>query len=218
MLGHLILYSYWRSSAAYRVRIALNLKHLTYELVPVHLLRKGGEHRSKEFMELNPQGLVPVLTDGGRVMRQSGAIIEYLDEAYPDTPLLPVDIRSRSQVREMSQIVACDIHPLNNLRTLMFLEKEFGIKSKQKDDWYSYWINDGFRAMEIMLEQNLATGEFCEGDDPSMADCFLVPQVYNAKRAKIDMTPYPQISRIYENCMQMEEFVEASPENQPDAE
>ncbi len=218
MLGQLKLYSYWRSSAAYRVRIALNIKNLEFELIPVHLVRNGGEHRSAEFMELNPQGLVPVLTDGGRVFRQSMAIIEYLEEAYPDNPLLTAEIRGRARIRSLAQIVACDMHPLNNLRVLMYLEKELGVKGNAKMDWYHYWLREGFEAFESMLTQSPTTGEFCEGDDPSMADCFLIPQVYNALRFEHDMRPYPEIQRIYENCMACEEFSKAAPENQPDAE
>jgi len=218
MLGHLTLYSYWRSSASYRVRIALNLKQLEYEVVPVHLVRDGGEQRKEAFLDINPQGMVPVLTDGGRVIRQSGAIIEYLDEAYPDVALLPVDIRTRAQVREICQLIACDIHPLNNLRVLNYLEDQLKASEAAKKKWYRHWVMNGLSALEDLLAKNLATGDFCEGDDPSMADCFLVPQVYNALRFEVDLDAYPEIRRIYENCQALEDFEKAAPENQPDAE
>ncbi len=212
------LYSYWRSSAAYRVRIALNLKGLEYELVPVHLLRDGGEHHGPQYLSLNPQGLVPCLTDGGRVYRQSLAILEYLDEAYPDAPLLPSEIRARGRVRSLAQIVACDIHPLNNLRVNMYLDKELGINGKRRVEWMNYWMAEGFQAFETLLAGSPTTGEFCEGDSPSMADCCLVPQVYNAYRYQCDMSAFPMINSIYQHCMTLPEFESASPEMQPDAE
>jgi maleylacetoacetate isomerase len=212
MLGDLRLFSYWRSSATYRVRIALNLKALKYEMIPVHLIRNGGENHSEDFLKMNPQGMVPVMTDGGRVFKQSTAIIEYLDEAYPDHPLLPSEIRARARVRMLAQIIACDVHPLNNLRVMMFLEKELSIKGKRKTEWIQYWVAEGFRAFETLLDQSPTTGEFCEGDDPSMADCYLIPQVYNAMRYECDLEPYPGIRRIYDNCMILDEFQDASPE------
>ena len=217
MLGNLRLFSYWRSSASYRVRIALNLKGLEYELIPIDLIRNGGDQNSEDFLNMNPQAMVPVMTDGGRVFKQSMAIVEYLDEAYPDAPLLPSEIRARGRVRMLAQIIACDIHPLNNLRVLMFLEKEFAIKGKRKTEWYNYWVGEGFQAFETLLTQSPTTGEYCEGDDPGMADCFLIPQVYNALRYHCDMNLYPEIGRIYNNCMSLEEFEAASPERQPDA-
>ncbi len=218
MQRSLRLYSYWRSSSAYRIRIALNLKGLDYELVPIHLVKDGGQHRQPAFMKLNPQGLVPVLTDGGRVFRQSVAICEYLDEAYPSRPLLPADIRSRARVRNLTQVIASDIQPLNNLRVLMYLEKELDIKGQRKSDWYRYWIEDGFAAFEQLLAESPTTGDFCEGDDPTMADAFLVPQVYNALRYEIDLAPYPEVQRVYQNGIDVEEFQSAAPEAQPDAE
>ncbi len=219
MLGTLRLYSYWRSSSAYRVRIALNLKELDYELVPIHLVRDGGQHHHADYMKLNPQALVPVLTDGGRVFRQSMAICEYIEEAYPERPLLPpADIRSRARVRALAQMIACDIQPLNNLRVLMYLDKELGVKGQRKTDWYKYWITDGFTALEALLEQSPTTGYFCDGDEPTLADAFLVPQVYNALRFEIDLSGFANINRIYGHCIEEEAFALAAPEAQPDAE
>lgn len=212
------LFSYWRSSAAYRVRIALNLKGLEYDLIPVNLIKNGGEHHQPEYMKLNPQGLVPVLTDGGRVFRQSLAILEYLDEAYPEAPLLPSEIRARGRVRGLAQIVACDIHPLNNLRVMMFLDKELGIKGRAKVDWMNYWMGEGFSAFEKLLESSPTTGEFCEGDHPTMADCLLVPQVYNANRYGCDLSGYPLIREINDRCLALDAFAQAHPDQQPDAE
>ncbi|HMM66294.1 MAG TPA: maleylacetoacetate isomerase [Dokdonella sp.] len=212
------LYSYWRSSAAYRVRIALNLKQLDYELVPVHLVNNGGEQHSAAYRELNPQGSVPILLDGARVFRQSMAIIEYLEEAYPGTfPLLPSTARERARVRALAQIVACDIHPLNNLRVMKFLEKEFSSPHVERERWTRHWIVEGFTALEAMLSDNASTGLCCDGDSPSLADICLVPQVYNARRFDVDLSPYPTITRIEQFCLEMAEFSEARPENQPDA-
>ena len=212
------LYSYWRSSAAYRVRIALNLKELEYELIPVHLVRDGGEQRTPEYRLMNPQGLVPILTDGERVFRQSMAIIEYLDEAYPDVPLMPSEIRARARVRSLAQLIACDVHPLNNLRVLQYLENQLGVPEEQRKEWYRHWVEAGLQAFENLLEDSPTTGEFCEGDDPTLADLCMVPQVYNAIRFECPLRPYPQIRRIYANCMAVEAFHEATPERQPDAE
>ena len=217
MQSGLKLFSYWRSSSAYRVRIALNLKGLDYELIPIHLVRDGGQQHHPEFRKLNPQGLVPVLTDGGRVFRQSTAICEYLDESYPTRPLLPADIRSRARVRALTHLIGCDVQPLNNLRVLMYLEKELNVTGDRKTHWYRYWVEEGFTAFEELLSESLSTGEFCEGDDPTMADAFLVPQVYNALRYEIDLKPYPELQRVYKNCLSMDEFQRAAPEAQPDA-
>ncbi|MDJ0654729.1 MAG: maleylacetoacetate isomerase [Xanthomonadales bacterium] len=212
------LYSYWRSSASYRVRIALNLKELSYDLIPIHLVRDGGEQHKRDFIEMNPQRLVPILTDGGRVFRQSMAIMEYLEEAYPDPVLLPAEIRARGRVRSLAQIINCDVHPLNNLRVLMYLEKELEVRGSRKTGWIQYWISEGFTAFEELLNISPTTGTFCEGDYPTLADCCLIPQVYNAIRFKCDLEPYPEIRRIYENCMELEPFFDASPEEQPDYE
>lgn len=211
------LYSYWRSSAAYRVRIALNLKGLPYELVPVNIAPTAAEHRGAEFHAINPQELLPVLFDGGRVIRQSMAIIEYLDETVPGARLLPVTARERARARALAQLVACDIHPLNNTRVLQYLEREFNTPQVERERWIRHWIATGFTALEEMLDGNPSTGDFCEGDTPSIADICLVPQVYNAQRFALDLAPYRTIRRVYENCQALPAFEAARPERQPDA-
>lgn len=220
MAEMLRLYGYWRSSAAYRVRIALNLKTLRYEQLPVHLLRDGGQQHREDFKALNPQALVPVLMDGERIFRQSMAIIEYLDEAYPDVgrPLMPSRPRDRARVRALAQVIACDIHPLNNLRVMQYLETHLGASVEAKERWTRYWITLGFEAVETLLAKNLNTGEFADGDDPTIADCVLIPQCYNALRFGIDLGQYPTIQRIYRHAMTWPEFIAARPEQQPDAE
>lgn len=215
--GPIRLYSFWRSSAAYRVRIALNLKGLPYETVPVHLLNNGGEQHSPEFAELNPQELIPVLMHGNRVLRQSMAIIEYLEDTWPEPALIPTIVRDRQRVRALSQAIACEIHPLNNLRVQQYLEKTFKASEAQREAWTRHWIQVGFETFEKLLAGNPSTGEFCEGDVPTMADCLLVPQVYNAVRFKVDMAPFPTIRRVNEACQALEAFQAARPENQPDA-
>jgi maleylacetoacetate isomerase len=215
--GALRLYSYWRSSAAYRVRIALNLKGLPYEIVPVHLVNGGGEQHSEEYRQVNPQELVPTLQDGHRIVRQSMAIIEYLEETWPDPPLMPDTSRDRVRVRTLSQIIACEIHPLNNLRVLQFLEHTWNVPQAERELWIRHWMQEGFRALEATLADSPATGTYCEGDFPTMADCLLVPQVYNAVRFGLDLSPYPTIARINEDCLALEAFQNARPENQPDA-
>lgn len=211
------LYGYWRSSAAYRVRIALNLKGLAYDSVAVHLARDGGEQYAPEFKHLNPQSRVPVLLHGNRILRQSLAIVEYLDETWPTPPLLPVGPRDRARVRALAQLIACDIHPINNVSVLRFLEDAWSVPQPEREHWVRHWIEQGFRAMEDMLTEGHATGSFCEGDVPSLADCCLVPQVYNAHRFSVDMAAYPTIVRINENCLTLPEFDAARPERQPDA-
>ena len=217
MAGDIKLYSYWRSSACYRVRIALNLKHLPYESVAVHLLKDGGEHHNPEFHELNPQELIPVLMHGGRMLRQSLAIIDYLDENWEtNRPLMPNVARDRQRVRAISQMIACDIHPLNNLRVQQYLGNEFKATDKQREAWTRHWIDEGFRALETVLADSLATGTYCEGDSPTMADCCLVPQVYNAQRFGVKLDRYPNIRRIHDECVKLPAFTDAAPENQPD--
>ncbi|UXI69204.1 maleylacetoacetate isomerase [Tahibacter amnicola] len=212
------LYSYWRSSAAYRVRIALNLKGLAHEIIPVNLAADGGEQHSAEYHAVNPQELVPVLRDGGRIIRQSMAIIEYLDETYDgELKLLPTPARDRARVRGLAQLICCDIHPINNLRVLQYLEREFNTPQVERERWVRHWIAEGFRAFEALLTENPATGLFCEGDDPSLADVCLVPQVYNARRWGLDLDAFPTIQRIDAECLKQSAFELARPENQPDA-
>lgn len=217
MSGKLRLYGYWRSSAAYRVRIALNLKGLAYESVSVHLIRDGGEQHQPEFLAVNPQGLIPVLTDGGRVVRQSLAIIEYLDELHPEPPLLPANARDRARARAMALTVACDIHPLNNLRVMQYLEKDMGAAEQQRLDWMRHWMDVGLSSLEAQLVDHPSTGEFCEGEEPGLADCCLIPQLYNARRFDLDVSAYPTLQRIEANCNALQAFRDAAPEAQPDA-
>lgn len=212
------LYTYFRSSAAYRVRIALNLKGLDYEAVPVHLLRDGGQHLLDGYLAVNPSGLVPALQDDAVTLTQSMAILEYLEEVHPMVPLLPRDAIGRARVRELAQIVACDIHPVNNLRVLKYLVRQLGHDEAVKTDWYRHWIIEGFRSLEAHLARNQGTGAFCHGDTPTIADCFLVPQVFNAQRFDIDVTAYPTIARINELCVDLPAFKAAHPARQPDAE
>jgi maleylacetoacetate isomerase len=213
----LTLYDYWRSSACFRVRIALNLKGLAYATKPVHLLDNGGEQHAPAHRELNPQESVPVLVDGQRVIRQSMAIIEYLDEAHQDRPLLPSMPRDRAHVRGLAQLIACDVHPLNNLRVMQYLERELGADQAARERWTRHWIELGFKAFEAILVGDAATGEFCHGDTPGLADACLVPQVYNAKRFGMDLAPYPTIAAINDRCLALPEFDAARPERQPAA-
>ena len=212
------LYSYWRSSAAYRVRIALNLKGMDYAIAPVHLVRQGGEQHHDDYRKLNPQQLVPTLVDGGHALPESLAIIQYLDEAYPDTPrLLPRSALACARVRALAQMIACDIHPIGNLRVLQYLKSELGASDEQKQAWSRHWIELGFDAIETLLAGRKRQGAFCEGDTPTLADCCLIPQVYNARRFKVSMGRYPTITRIDALCTGMEAFARAAPEAQADA-
>ena len=210
------LYGYFRSSAAFRVRIALNLKGLTYEPRFVHLAR--GEHRRPEFGALNPQGLVPALEDDGSLLTQSLAIIEYLEERHPDPPLLPEDLLARARVRSLALLVACEIHPLNNLRALQYLVKELGHSEEDRNRWYQHWIHDGMAKLEADLLRGTGAGRFCHGDRPTMADCCLVPQVFNARRFDCDLSHAPSVLRIFDECMKLDAFQRAQPSMQPDAE
>ncbi|HJU25597.1 MAG TPA: maleylacetoacetate isomerase, partial [Rhodanobacteraceae bacterium] len=194
------------------------LKGMEYANKPVHLLRDGGEQHARAFHDVNPQELIPVLVDGDRVIRQSLAIMEYLDEAYPETRrLLPVAARDRARVRAMAQMVACDIHPLGNLRVLQYLEGKLKAGESQRLKWSQHWIAAGFDALESLLAGNHSTGVFCEGDAPTIADCCLVPQVYNARRFDVPMENYPTIARIDAACRELDAFRKAAPEAQPDA-
>ncbi len=212
------LYDYFRSSAAYRVRIGLNLKGLDYEAIPVHLVRDGGEHLRSEYRAINPSAAVPALADGDAVITQSLAILEYLDEMHPLAPLLPRDALGRARVRSLALLVACDIHPLNNLRVLRYLVKQGGLDEDAKNAWYVHWVREGFAALEAHLAGSSDTGRFCHGDSPTIADCLLVPQVFNATRFKVDMTPYPTIARIDALCQTVPAFAAAHPARQADAE
>ena len=210
------LYSFFRSSAAFRVRIALNLKKIAYETVAIHLRRN--DQSKPDYRGVNPQGLVPTLEDGGRKLIQSLAIIEYLDEVHPKPPLLPEDPADRARVRALAEIVACDIHPINNLRVLRYLIHELGHDEAAIGEWYNHWIATGFEALEPLLASDARTGDFCHGNSPGLADIALVPQVVNAERYKLDLKPYPTIVQIFENCMRLDPFVAAQPQNQPDNE
>ena len=214
------LYSYFRSSAAYRVRIALALKGLAYETIPVHLLKDGGQQHGSAYRSANPQGLVPALqpAEGGPVLAQSLAIMEYLDEVHPQPALLPADALGRARVRAIAQMVACEIHPLNNLRVLKYLTQELGVSGAQKDAWYAHWVALGLQAVEDNLAHSSATGRFCHGDTPGLADCCLVPQVFNARRFNCAMDAYPTITRIVAACEALPVFQQAAPGAQPDAE
>ena len=212
------LYSYFRSSAAYRVRIALGLKGLAYQTLPVHLLKGGGEQHQAPYRALNPQGLVPALqTEDGAVLTQSLAILEYLDEAYGGPALLPQGAVARARVRALSQAIACDLHPLNNLRVLGYLKNELGADEESKNAWYAHWVALGLQAVEDMLARSADTGRFCHGDAPGMADCCLVPQVFNARRFQCPLDAYPTIQRIAAACEELPAFRQAAPDRQPDA-
>lgn len=210
----MILYGYSMSSASYRVRIALALKGLEATTVAKQLRR--GEHRLKDFLQINPQGFVPALgLDDGHVLTQSVAIIEYLDEVYPLPPLLPVEPLERAGVRALCQIIACDVHPLNNLRVLQYLETSMGQSQSARDTWYRHWIEAGFTALEDLLARDPKRGRFCYGDAPTMADVYLVPQVFNARRFSVDLAPFPRIVAIDAACLEIASFSGASPEKQP---
>ena len=209
------LYTYFRSSAAFRIRIALNFKGLAYEPQFIHLPK--GEHRSIEFARQNPQGLLPAFEDGDVRLNQSLAIMEFLEETRPKPPLLPPDAPGRARVRSLSLLVACEIHPLNNLRTLQYLRKGLGQNEDQVATWYRHWIADGLGKLEAELAQG-PTGRFSHGDAATMADCCLVPQVFNAKRFDNDLAPYPTVMRVFSECMKLEAFDKAQPAKQPDAE
>ncbi|ABZ76101.1 maleylacetoacetate isomerase [Shewanella halifaxensis HAW-EB4] len=213
------LYGYWRSSAAYRVRIAMNLKSLVAEQTSVHLVNDGGEQHHEAYAQMNAQELVPslMIEENGeqRVLTQSLAIIEYLDEVYPEASLLPSAPFDKSIVRAMALMVACETHPLNNLKVLQYLACELDIADEKKTAWYHHWVKEGFTALEKQLARH--SGVFCFGDRPTLADICLVPQVYNAKRFKVDMSAYPNIERVNAHCLTLQAFIDAVPENQADA-
>ena len=211
----MILYDYFRSSAAYRVRIALELKGLQPERRFVHLRR--GEQRAPGYLALNPQGLVPLLVVGSERIAQSLAIIEYLDEKHPSPPFLPVGAEERAFVRSVALAIACDIHPLNNTRVLAYLSRDLSLPEPVRDEWYRHWVREGFRALETRLAER-ATGRYCLGEAPTLADICLIPQVANANRLSVDMAPYPRIGAINAACLAHPAFAAAHPDRQPDAE
>lgn len=207
------LYDYFRSSASYRVRIALNMKHISYERLHVHLVNNGGEQHQADYMNLNPQALVPTLDENGHILSQSLAIIEYLDEICPTPALLPSNPLGRAQVRSLALMIACDIHPLDNLRVLQRLKAQFSASDEQIREWYLHWLKAGFDAFEKRLATIPHKGAFCYGHEISLADICLIPQVYNAHRYHLDMTAYPLINAVYEHCMTLPAFQDAAPEN-----
>jgi len=211
------LHNYFRSSASYRVRIALNLKGLSYEYCSVHLSRNGGEQFSSAFRELNSFSLLPVLEHDGERLAQSLAIIEYLEEVYPAPPLLPHTPPERARVRALALSVACEIHPLNNLRVLGYLSGELGLSSEAKTRWYQHWVTLGLAAFEAEVARGPA-GRFCHGDVPGLADCCLIPQLFNARRFNCDLSPYPRLLSIEASCSALAAFRDAAPNGQPDAE
>jgi len=207
------LFGYWRSSASFRVRLVLQLKGLGYEQHPVNL--RQGEQKEKAYRRVNPQGLVPFLIDGDVQLGQSVAIMEYLDETYPAYPLMPSAPEERARVRQIVNMIACDTHPLNNLRVLNYLEQELGQSKAARDVWYRHWIDETFTALEQLLMTS--AGVYCVGNEVTLADCMLVPQVYNARRFNMTLDDYPTIARIVANCEQLQAFIKAAPANQPDA-
>ncbi len=210
------LYSYWRSGTAHRTRIAMNLKGLDYDLQPVDL--RAGKHKSVEFLAKNPQGLVPALElDDGTILTQSPAIIEYLEEAYPALPLLPSDMRAKAHIRAMAAVIGCDTHPLNNLRLLQYQKQYYKATDDDIIRWTGTWISAAFSALEKLLASHSPDGVFAHGDRPGLFECYLIPQIYSARRFKTDLAPYPRLVTIDKACHELEAFLKAQPENQPDA-
>ncbi|KAF1014120.1 MAG: Maleylpyruvate isomerase [Stenotrophomonas maltophilia] len=213
----IVLHTYWRSSAAYRVRIGLALKGLAWQPRPVHLVRDGGEHHQPGYRALNPQQLVPTLLHDGQVLTQSLAILEYLEERFPQVPLLPADAAGRARVRALAQLVACDIHPINNLRVMQYFGNTLQVPAEARAQWTTHWMAEGFAAMEALLAGSADTGTFCHGERPGLADACLLPQLYNARRFDVDLAPYPTLRRIETACLALDAFQQARPESQADA-
>jgi maleylacetoacetate isomerase len=216
------LYSYFRSSASYRVRIALNLKKLPYDVVPIHLLKNGGEQFAADYRQLNPDALLPALIDDSTqntaVLTQSLAIIEYLEDMHPEPPLLPANAVDRAYVRGIALSIACEIHPLNNLRVLRYLVNNLKVSEEDKNAWYRHWCEQGLAAVEATLAKGGRAGVFCYGDSPTLADCCLIPQIANAQRVNCDFSAMPTIMRINETCLALNAFAQAAPARQVDAE
>jgi maleylpyruvate isomerase len=216
------LYNYFRSSASFRVRIAMNLKGLPFDYNAIHLVKHGGEQLQDEFLALNPEGLVPVMVDDSRdpptKLTQSLAIIEYLDEIHPEPPLLPREAIERGRVRALALLIACEIHPLNNLRVLRYLTQVLKIDEDAKNAWYRHWVEGGLAAFDAQLASSPMTGRFCHGDSPTLADVTLVPQIFNAQRLKCDLAKLTTTMRIFDACMELDAFRQAVPSEQPDAE
>lgn len=214
----MILYSYFRSSAAYRVRIGLNLKGLDYQIRPVHLLKDGGQQHQPDYVQVNPVQLLPALDDDGLIITQSLAILEYLDERYPELPLLPKASADRAWARSMAQTVACDIHPLNNLRVLQYLKNDLHVREDARNQWYRHWVSVGLEGLEALVLRHGKKGQaFIFGDLPSIAEICLIPQMFNARRFDIDLTAFPRLLAIEEKCLELSAFQEAAPDRQPDA-
>ncbi|OGV51697.1 MAG: maleylacetoacetate isomerase [Legionellales bacterium RIFCSPHIGHO2_12_FULL_42_9] len=205
------LYDYYRSTACYRVRIALNLKQIRYEKIEIHLINQGGEQHHPDYLKLNPQGLVPTLDENGHIIGQSLAIIEYLDELHPTPPLLPKTLLARAHVRQLALLLACDVHPLNNLRTTNRLRSQFEANDEQVQDWYFHWLKLGFDAFETQLRALPHKGPVCYGDEVTLADICLVPQVFNAHRFGFAMDDYPLINEINAHCLTLAQFIDAKP-------
>ena len=216
------LYNYFRSSASFRVRIAMNLKGLPFDYRPIHLVKHGGEQRAPEFLALNPEGLLPVLIDDGReppaVMTQSLAIVEYLDETHPEPPLLPHEALERARVRALALSIACEIHPINNLRVLRYLTQVLKVDDDAKNTWYRHWVESGLQSLETQLASSTMTGTFCHGETPTLADITLVPQIFNGRRFDCDYSKMPTVMRVFDACMTLDAFKQAVPSEQPDAE
>lgn len=217
-MSELKLYSYWRSSTSYKVRIALNLKGLDYKITPVHLVKDGGEQHKSAYNAMNPMSAVPTLVDGDFVLTQSNAILEYLEEEYPTPALLPKDIPARAYIRQIMNIVSCDIHPLNNLRVLQHLKNDFKVSDKDKNAWYHKWIHKGFKALnELISKSEFYGGIYSYQNMPSFAEATLIPQIYNARRFDVNLKDYPVLTKIEESCLALDAFKNAHPDGQPDA-
>lgn len=209
------MYGFFRSGTSHRTRIVLNLKQISYELLPISLMKN--EHKNAAFQAINPQGFVPVLAVNDQLLLQSPAIIEWLEESHPEHPLLPSDALGRAKVRALAAVVGCDIHPINNKRILEYLRNTLKLDDAQVQSWCQHWIDEGFSALETLLAADQTRGDFCYGNQPTLADAYLIPQVDSSKRFKVDMSKYPNIQKIYDACMALPAFQAAAPMNQPDA-